>query len=367
MGSQTPTPNEEVITGNLGIKDISYVSSVIQVLYNLSEFKEYFFQNLYEKNQNKHLSILMHKILKTKLFEINFDEEAINILSCLRINYGLNRGNTPGEILIQILLVLKYEEKEISTEQWEKVVYKNQELFSNITNEQKALNDLLDKNMEHFNTNFSNMFFGVFLAKRKFLDLNNILFFYNFYCVYELNMPRIYHNLINKRKLINNRDQLPKINLIDCIKEMQETHIEIFNKQKCYIEYYMFNAPDFLIFLLKLDDPKFDNYRGNILFDEIIDFSPVIKNTQSNRFKLVSVINQKKYIVKKREKDDKGVSWFNNDNESDKDDKEYKSIFRDEKGNFCFYKKDNDIKHCQLLVEDYDYFHHILIFKRCES
>ena len=180
-------------------------------------------------------------------------------------------------------------------------------------------------------------------------------------------MPRIYHNLINKRKLINNRDQLPKINLIDCIKEMQETHIEIFNKQKCYIEYYMFNAPDFLIFLLKLDDPKFDNYRGNILFEENYDFSPVIKNTQSNRFKLVSVINQKKYIVKKREKDDKGVSWFNNDNESDEDDKEYKSIFRDEKGNFCFYKKDNDIKHCQLLVEDYDYFHHILIFKRCES
>ena len=176
MGSQTPTPNEEVITGNLGIKDISYVSSVIQVLYNLSEFKEYFFQNLYQKNQNKYLSILMHKILKTKLSEINFDEEAINILSCLRKNYGLNRGNTPGEILIQILLVLKYEEKEISTEQWEKVVYKNQELFSNITNEQKALNDLLDKNMEHFNTNFSNMFFGVFLAKRKFLDLNNILY-----------------------------------------------------------------------------------------------------------------------------------------------------------------------------------------------
>ena len=355
-----------VITGNLGIKDISYASSVIQVLYNFSDLKEYFFKNLYEKNPNKHLSILMHKILKTKLSEINFDEAAINILSCLRKNYGLIRANTPGEILIQILLVLKYEEKEISIEQWEKVVSKNPQLIKNITNEQNALNDLLDKNVEHFNTDFSNKFFGVFLSKRKFLELNNILYFYNFYCVYELNIPRIYHNLINKGKIINNGNQLPKINLIDCIKEMQETHIENFDNKKCYVEYYMFNAPDYLIFLLKSNDTKYGYFRGNISFEENYDFSQVIKNADSNKFKLVSVINQKKYIVKKREKDDKGVSWFNNDYETDEDNKEYKAIFRDEKGNFSFYKKENDIKHCQLQIEDYDYFHHILIFKRYE-
>ena len=366
MGSQSPSDNEEVITGNLGIKDISYVSSIIQVLYNLPEFKEYFFKNLYEKNPNKHLSILMDKILRKKLSEINFDDVSINILSCLRLNYGLSKGKTPGEILIQILLVLKYEEKEISIEQWEKVVSKNQELFRNITNEQNALNDILDKNFSHFNSHFSTMFFAVFLSKRKFLELNNILYFYNFYCVYELNIPRIYHNLINKKKLSNNGDQLPKINLIDCIQEMQETHIEIFDKKKCYIEYYMFNAPDFLIFLLKSDDPKYDAFRGNILFEENYNFSRVIQNSQSNKFKLISVINQKKYIVKQKEKDEKGVSWFNNDYESDVDNKEYKAIFRDEKGNFCYYEKDNDIKHCQLQIEDYDYFHHILIFKRYE-
>jgi len=212
----------------------------------------------------------MHEILKTKLSEINFDEEAINILSCLRKNYGLNRGNTPGEILIQILLVLKYEEKEISTEQWEKVVYKNQELFSNITNEQKALNDLLDKNMEHFNTNFSNMFFGVFLAKRKFLDLNNILYFYNFYCVYELNMPQIYQNLISKGKIMQNGDQLPQVNLIDCLYEMQEPHNETFNNYNCSVKYYMFNAPNILIFFIKSDDTNYETFRGNIIFQEIM-------------------------------------------------------------------------------------------------
>ena len=367
MGSQSPSTNEEVITGNLGIKDISYVSSVIQVLYNISDFKKYFFENSYNKNPNKYLSILMHKLLKTKLSEINFDEAATNILTCLRMNYGLSRGNTPGEILIQILLVLKYEEKEILTERWEKVVTRNPQLFKNITNDKEALNDILDKNIEHFNTNFSAMFFGIYLTKRKFLDLNNILHFYNFYCVYELNMPRIYYNMVNKGKIYNNQNKLPKLNLIDCIKEMQETHIEIFDKKKCLIEYYMFNAPNFLIFLLKSDEPKFDSFRGNILFEEICDFSQVIINTQSNRFKLISVINQKKYIVKKREKDDKGVSWFSNDYENDEDKNEYKAIFRDENDMFSYYKNGNNIKHCQLQIEDLDYYHHILIFMRCEK
>ena len=240
-------------------------------------------------------------------------------------------GNTPGDILIQILLVLKYEDKEIKQENWEKVVMNNQQLFNNIRDEKQALDDILEKNMAHFNTTFSGMFFGLFLAKRKFMDINNILYFYNFYCVYELNMPRIYQNMIYKGKINNNQEQLPKLNLIDCIREMQETHTDIFNKKNCFV----------------------------------IDFSPVIQNTQTNRFKLVSIIDQKKYNEKAKEKDNKGVCWFFSSDDEDKS--EYKATFRDENDKFSYYKNGNSIKNCELNIEDLDYYHHILIFMRCEN
>ena len=357
--------DQEIIAGNMGIKDISYISSVIQVLYNLPLLKNYFLQNNYQQSPNKPLGILMHEILSTELSEIKFDEISKNILSCLRRNYGLSNGNTPGDILIQILLVLKYEDKEIKQENWEKVVMNNQQLFNNIRDEKQALDDILEKNMAHFNTTFSGMFFGLFLAKRKFMDINSILYFYNFYCVYELNMPRIYHNMIYKGKVNNNQEQLPKLNLIDCIKEMQETHTDIFNKKNCFVEYYMFNAPNYLIFLIKKDELEFESFRGNILFGEIMDFSPVIQNTQTNRFKLVSIIDQKKYNEKAKEKDNKGVSWFFSSDDEDKS--EYKATFRDENDKFSYYKNGNSIKNCELNIEDLDYYHHILIFMRCEN
>ena len=72
-------------------------------------------------------------------------------------------ASNPGEILIQILSVLKYEEKEMKTPNWEKYILNKPDLFNNITDDKKALNDILDLNKEHFNSSFSSMFFGVFL------------------------------------------------------------------------------------------------------------------------------------------------------------------------------------------------------------
>ena len=45
--------DQEIIAGNMGIKDISYISSVIQVLYNLPLLKNYFLQNNYQQNYPK--------------------------------------------------------------------------------------------------------------------------------------------------------------------------------------------------------------------------------------------------------------------------------------------------------------------------
>ena len=49
--------DQEIIAGNMGIKDISYISSVIQVLYNLPLLKNYFLQNNYQQSPNKPLGV----------------------------------------------------------------------------------------------------------------------------------------------------------------------------------------------------------------------------------------------------------------------------------------------------------------------
>ena len=60
MGSSSPKSkskekNENIIEeGELGEKDKSYITTVIQVLYNIKIFKEYFIINEYNKNHNKY-------------------------------------------------------------------------------------------------------------------------------------------------------------------------------------------------------------------------------------------------------------------------------------------------------------------------
>ena len=366
-GSSSKDKKEENVieSGQLGDNDKSYITSVIQVLYNIIEFKKYFIQNQYNKNPNKYLSILMHKIIQTPLENLDFIKEGNEISKILRTKYNLNMASNPGEILIQILSVLKYEEKEMKTPNWEKYILNKPDLFNNISDDKKALNDILDLNKEHFNSSFSSMFFGVFCAKRKLQSNNNILNFYNFYCVYELNMPLIYQNMINKGKIREDpNNYLPKIDLIDCIKEMQENQNEIFNGENCSTQYYMFNAPNILIFYLKSETKDLDTFRGMVLFKEYMDFSSVVLNTQSNNFKLIAMINKDRYKAKAREKKDKkGAQWMANPDDDERSN--YRGVFRDGRNIFGYYDANQNFNNCELIIDDIEYYHEILIFMRC--
>lgn len=352
-------------------EDLSHVSTVIQLLYNISDFRNYFLQKQYEENDKpnnnskKYLSKLMNDIISKDPDDIKFNKCVEKITECLKDNYKLDIAETPGQNLILILMILKYEEKLINTESWEKHVNKVPQLFNNCINEKMALNDILEQNRDHFNTSFCGMFFGIFLTRRKYMDSNNILFFYDFYCTYELNMPLIYQNMINEGKIFinnNNINQLPQLNLIDCIMEMMQTHTGKYNGKDCFVEYNMFNAPNYLIFLLKSSEPNFEDFRGNIFFPENFNFSQVIQNTQPNMFRLFGVINQGRYQSKAVY--EKGEKW--SQNEEDCDNKKFKAIFRDEKINqYCYYNKDDEKKNCQLQINDTEYYHHVIIYKRC--
>ena len=166
-GSSSKDKKEENVieSGQLGDNDKSYITSVIQVLYSIIEFNKYFIQNQYNEIPNKHLSILMNKIIQTPLENLDFIKEGNEISKILRTKYNLNMASNPGEILIQILLVLKYEEKEMKTPNWEKYILNKPDLFNNITDYKNALNDILDLNKEHFNSSFSSLFLGFFVLK----------------------------------------------------------------------------------------------------------------------------------------------------------------------------------------------------------
>ena len=364
MGSSSDKDeNNEIIEGEISIKDKSFISTILQVLFNINELHNYFNQNEFSKGQ--YLTNILKELFKTRPSNIIWDEESVKIIKLLTRKYQLQMEKTPGKELIQILMVLKYEEKGILLPNWEKKVINDSLLFNNIGYEKQALNDILDKNRTNFDTLLSNNFFGILLTKRKFQNSNNIMHFYNFYCVYEMNLPAIYFNMVNKRKIMHDENNLPQINLIDCIKEMQETKIQVFNNQPCYTEYYMFNAPNYLIFLLNDEDKNLNQFRGHILFQEFSDFSNVILNTQSNKFQLFAIINSKRYNQKNQEKD--GVKWFSDKNELEYN-KQYKALIRNgETNNFCYYDDKDEQKKCNLEILDNNYFHHILIFKRINN
>ena len=122
------------------------------------------------KNEEKNLNIEISK---------EEDDNAF-IKPVLKLDYGIEEEYVKEEEDLNLVkgLKLKLDKDKVPNIiqndifKLSREIQESKENEQNVINEvenqnQKALNDLLDKNMEHFNTNFSNMFFGVFLAKRK--------------------------------------------------------------------------------------------------------------------------------------------------------------------------------------------------------
>ena len=135
MGNSPKNDEEVMIKGEIEKKDMSHIISVLQVLYHIPDFKTYFIQKEYNPNpnNNKHLSNFMDDLVSNKLDQIDFYSEAAKVSKILRNKYNLKSAETSGEILIQILMILKYEEKEMKTENWQEYVVKNPSLFNKIS------------------------------------------------------------------------------------------------------------------------------------------------------------------------------------------------------------------------------------------
>lgn len=379
-GEQSSDSDKEGIDqGKFVNKDNSFIYTAIQILYNLKDFKNYIVEQEFTEDSNKKLAILLKRIFIKDEKKINLEKYSKKIHKIINQIYGLEIGDTPGKILIQIIELLNYEENGNKINIWEETILQNQQLFMNTMNQYQALNDFSNIYQKENNTKINEFFHGILLKRIKIQNLQ-IMYFFSNYCIFELNLAYIYQGLASKGKNTKNPEtKKEEISLFDCISYMKIAKTDIFNNEPCLIENHMFTASRYLIFLLKREYENINNkYYGDITYPKkCTDFSKFIiqnKNKQIN-FKLVSIIKEIKFIAKrkknKKNNDDDNFEWYEEDDDNNNNNDEiinkYRTIFKEEDDKFYCYNNKNKKEKINLDEKDEDYMEHILVYEKCDN
>jgi hypothetical protein len=259
--------------------DFSFIYTVIQLLYNLNHHTAI---NANLDYSNAPLFSLLNKIFKEDDKNVCLEKNTKLIYKIITEHYKLKIGDSPGKILIQILEILNYEENGHKVNDvWEKSILNNQNLFWNSFNLKQSYNDF-DNHYKKYNRGIiSKLFHGYYLTKRSFPNFNNnIMHFFNYYSVYELNISYVY------RSLNSNGKSKAKISLFDCIKFLKERKIENFYCP-CFVCHLIYTLPHFLIFFITKEENN-NNFYGDIVFEKECDFSSMIyqnNNNNNNKYK----------------------------------------------------------------------------------
>ena len=331
----------------------SSIYPVIQILYNLKDFKNYILSQEYSDNSNKKL----HKKIKSFLSKgedyLNLKYYSKKIYKIITQTYKLQIGDDPGKIFIQILEILNYEEKGNKVYIFEDYINQNKNIYNNIFNENQALNDFNMYNNQYNKTKISEFFHGILLTKKKIQNNNSgIMFFFSYYCAYELNLQYIYQELLKQGKYVkDSTNKRTEISLFQCIDEMSKTKNTLFNNQTCLVEYYIQTAPKYFIFVLNRKY-KNDFYRDDISFNDECDFSYFILDKKNvYKYKLISMIKKKRII--------KNNYDINNN---------YITIYRDRNDNYFYSVNENNNKQFFNFNEyDKEYYYHLLVFQKINS
>ena len=354
--------------------DSSFIYSAILVLYNIEKFKKFLIEKELPEDSKKKLSILLKKIFLKEEKKINLEKYSKRIYKILTEFYKLDVGKTPGKIIIQILEILNYEESKI-VNSWDDLLIQNPQLFMNTCNQYSSFQDYKN-NYKNKNVNgITKLFFGDLLMRRK-LNMN-ILYFYDSFCALEINLKYCYDTFPFKgRNVKNPRTQKDEIHLLDCILDLKTANMGFYNGIPCLVEYHIFTPAPYLIIVFNRENEN-GTYYGNINFPDKINFFDLIINKENNKtylYELVSIIKEKKYIVKKRNKNEKSEDindWVvddgsNNNNKNDGVSDKYLAIFQKEDKKYYYLDQEKKMRILKLgdLVDDY--YIHILVYKNAE-
>ena len=368
MGSGQSSDSEDEKNIPFENDDSSFIYTAFLILYKLKNFRKYILEQEIRENTTRQMLKLLQRIFsKDHADQINVGKYSKKILNIIKNRYKLEIGNSPGKILIQILELLHYEENHGSMIIWEESIMQNQQLLINTFNQSQALNDFLKGNKEYQKTKIAEFFHGILLTRRQLFNNPNIMHFFSYYCVIELDLPFIYQSYLALGKNMKNQNtQKEEISLIDCLLFMKVSKNDNFNGQPGLVEYHIYKAPPFLIFLLKRENGN-NAYKGDFTFKKEENLSQLImlkENNYKNIYKLISVIKEKKFVVKKRKIEEN--KWFqeNDNNKNDKTDDKYLDFFLDENNNFYYYNKNKEKKRVNIDEKDEDFYVHILVFQK---
>ena len=208
--------------------------------------------------------------------------------------------------------------------------------------------------MESFVTKSNNnkigeLFFIFF--QKKINNFQNINYIYEHKFVFELNLYDIYKVKLNNGTLkINNN--IPQLNLIKCIMEYSSPKNTFNNFIPSIEQTFLYSTPSYLIFILNREGSPNYYYFGNFIYSNKIDLSSVIlREDNAKKYKLSSIIKEKKIIPDNNDKEEIGDIYNFN----------YITINIDNNGDFYYYE--NNKKISQMFVNN-KYFDHILIFRQ---
>ena len=366
MGSSESSDSEKEETEKINFDnyDSSFIYTPFLILYNLSDFRKYITEKDYPENsgnKNQELGKLLKRIFVKDIDDINLEKYAKKIYLLITKKYQLEIFASAGKILILLLEILNYEENGGKINIWENSILQNAQLFQNIFNQEQAFIDFIKGNKENHDTKMSDFFRGILLKRKKVLNMNYIYIFSSYF-VYELNLSYICTSLSMKNNQIKNT-----ISLKECILDMRTAKNDTFNGHPCYTEHFMYDAPTLLIFFLNRGNDSY-TFNGDITFKQKDDFSIFFNKKEKDqvyKYKLISLIKEKKINVKKKKKEDNTKDeQIVEDNNYGKTQDKFLFIYREDK-QYYYY---DDIKRKGIKIDieknDKDYYNHILVYKK---
>ena len=356
MGAGESTDSDKEGTKDIQFEnnDKSIIYSIIQILYNLKEFKKYISEKDFPQDCKKPLNMMLKRIFKKSESKINLDKYSRKIHKIINKNYRLDIGETAGKILIQILELLNYEENGNKITIWEESLKQNPQFMKNTYIQMEALKDFEATYKQNNDTQIAKFFQGTLLNRRVMQNpMNSCMNFFSYFSVYEINLTSLYDNLnsmgINLQNLQIKKDEIP---LNKCLTYMINKKIEMYNGMPCFSEIYIFNPPQFLIFYVyRASDSKNDDV--DVSFSERTDLKEFIVNKNSGTsYDLIGIIKERKIVVKLSVD---GTYEDNDPNNKDFPMNKYLAIFKNE-NKFYYYNNKNKKKEFNLSEKDNIYF-----------
>ena len=331
--------------------DSSFIYTAIQILYNLTEFKNIIINDNYNYSEDQLWSSL-NDIFQKDAHNLDLENNSKKIFTIITKKYNLEIGDSPGKILIQIFEILNYEENGNKINDiWEKSIMKDSNLFMKTLFINQAYADFLTNYQDKNKGKLAKLLHGFLLTKRGMM--NSVMHFFSYYCVYEINITSI----AKEKKLPQDKN----ISLFECIYYLQKTKMDFFNNMNCMVEHYMYDKlPKYLFFFINRDDKSMAN---DLSCDKEVDFSSLVYNGGNNnnknyKYKLIFVIKQKRYIVKNKEK---RKDWYEDDNVNDNMNK-FITIQRQANDKYICFDKNNYSQKC--IINDNDYYINVLVYEK---